>query len=117
MLLRRSEAPLIPIACLRMPILVGRGLGRSLKGRDVDQGASGVASPVRAAAFPTDLTNAEWGMVRPLLPRPAGRGRPPAVNRRKVLNTIRQLAQAGCGRPGPLASCGTNLCASVVRRR
>ena len=47
--------------------------------------------------YPTDLTDEEWERVRPLLPRPAERGRPPNADMREVLNAIRYLARAGCG--------------------
>jgi transposase len=47
--------------------------------------------------YPTDLTDAEWERVRPLLPRPARRGRKPSVNLREVLNAIRYMARAGVG--------------------
>ena len=47
--------------------------------------------------YPTDLTDEEWERVRPLLPRPARRGRKPSVNLREVLNAIRYMARAGAG--------------------
>jgi putative transposase len=39
--------------------------------------------------YPTDLTDAEWEEIRPLLPRPAKRGRKPGVDLREILNAIR----------------------------
>lgn len=47
--------------------------------------------------YPTDLTDAEWERIRPLLPKPAKRGRKPRVDLREVLNAIRYLARTGCG--------------------
>lgn len=47
--------------------------------------------------YPTDLTDAEWAQIAPLLPRPAKRGRKPRVDLREILNAIRYLARAGCG--------------------
>jgi putative transposase len=47
--------------------------------------------------YPTDLTNAEWERIQPLLPKPALRGRKPGVDLREILNAIRYLARAGCG--------------------
>ncbi len=47
--------------------------------------------------YPTDLTDAEWERIRPLLPRPAKRARKPGVDLREILNAIRYLARAGCG--------------------
>ena len=34
--------------------------------------------------YPSDLTDAEWEWVAPLMPKPAPRGRKPAVNFREV---------------------------------
>jgi transposase len=47
--------------------------------------------------YPTDLTDAGWERVRPLLPQPARRGRKPRVDLGEVLNAIRYLARTGCG--------------------
>jgi transposase len=47
--------------------------------------------------YPTDLTDQEWQIVRPLLPPASARGRRPGVDLREVLNAIRYLARAGCG--------------------
>lgn len=64
----------------------------------------------RQAAFerrrhPTDLTDAAWARIEPLLPRPAQRGRKPGVDLREILNGLRYLARAGCAlgrlRPPP----------------
>jgi transposase len=47
--------------------------------------------------YPTDLTDAEWEQIKPLLPKVARRGRRPKVDLREILNAIRYLARAGCG--------------------
>ena len=47
--------------------------------------------------YPTDLTDEEWECIRPLLPRPARRGRKPSLNLREVVNAIRYMARAGVG--------------------
>ena len=39
--------------------------------------------------YPTDLTDAQWELVRPVLDACAPTGRPPTVNRRAVLNALR----------------------------
>jgi putative transposase len=46
--------------------------------------------------YSTDLTDAEWNLVEPLLPpaKPGGRHR--TVNLREVLNAIRYLVRTGC---------------------
>ncbi len=47
--------------------------------------------------YPSDLTDAEWERIRPLLPKPAKRGRKLGVDLREIFNAIRYLARAGCG--------------------
>lgn len=47
--------------------------------------------------YPTDLSDAEWAILQPLLPPPARRGRKIAVDLREVLNALRYLARTGCG--------------------
>lgn len=49
--------------------------------------------------YPTDLSDAQWQWIEPLLPaqqwQPGGRGRPP-VDRRRVINGIFYLKKTGC---------------------
>jgi len=52
------------------------------------QNASGV--------YDTDLTDAEWQLLHPLLPPPAKRGRPRARSLREILNGIFSLLRSGC---------------------
>ena len=50
-------------------------------------------------AYPSDLTDAQWEMLRPLLERPRradGKGRPAAVDLREVTNAILYLLHDGC---------------------
>ncbi len=47
--------------------------------------------------YPTDLTDAEWEQIEPLVPRPARRGRKPKVDLREILNAIRYMARSGGG--------------------
>ena len=47
--------------------------------------------------YPSDLMDEEWERIAPLLPRPARRGRKPAVDLREVLNAIRYMARSGGG--------------------
>ena len=51
----------------------------------------------QAKRYPTDLTDAEWGIVRPYLPSPPRRGRKPTTDLREVLNALRYLARSGGG--------------------
>jgi putative transposase len=51
----------------------------------------------RQRRYPTDLTDAEWEQIKPLLPKPAKRGRKPKVDLREILNAIRYMARSGGG--------------------
>jgi transposase len=46
--------------------------------------------------YPSDLTDAEWKIVRPLLPGRNRLGRPRKVELLRVWNAIQYLAAAGC---------------------
>jgi putative transposase len=48
--------------------------------------------------YPTDLTDAQWAIVEPLIPpaRTASKGRPRTVCMREVLNAILYLNRTGC---------------------
>ena len=46
--------------------------------------------------YPSDLTDAEWAIVGPLLPGPNRLGRPRTVDLRRVWDAIQYLAAAGC---------------------
>jgi len=48
----------------------------------------GVEQVMRRAKYPTDLTDAQWKLIRPLLPKPKPGGRPRTVNLREILNGI-----------------------------
>jgi putative transposase len=47
--------------------------------------------------YPTDLTDAEWSRIAPLLPRAPKRGRRRSVDLREILNAIRYMARSGGG--------------------
>ena len=47
------------------------------------------------ANYPSDLTDEQWQVIRPLLPKPAPRGRP-RIDRREILNAILYLIRTGC---------------------
>lgn len=44
--------------------------------------------------FDSDLTDAQWALLEPLLPKPCARGRPP-TDRRRVLNAILYVVKGG----------------------
>ena len=47
--------------------------------------------------YPSDLTDEEWQLIEPLLPRPPRRGRKPSVDLGEVLNAIRDRARSAGG--------------------
>lgn len=51
-----------------------------------------------AGRYDTDLTDAEWAKLEPLLPapNPRGRGRPSKYERREIVNAILYLLRSGC---------------------
>jgi len=54
------------------------------------------AADRRGLRYPSDLTDAEWALVAPLI-RPAKRGgRPRTVDVREVLNAIFYVLSTGC---------------------
>ena len=54
-----------------------------------------IANPKRQA-YPSDLSDAEWEVLQPLLPAPKGFGRPATVDFRAVLNGIFYVQRSGC---------------------
>jgi len=46
--------------------------------------------------YPTDLTDAQWGMLGPLIPPPKPGGRPRRVAVRQVVDAIVYVDRAGC---------------------
>src|SRR5271170_4002672 len=46
--------------------------------------------------YQSDLTDEQWKIVGPLLPKPKGGGRPQTTNIREVLNAIFYLLRTGC---------------------
>jgi transposase len=47
------------------------------------------------AAGRGDLTEQQWAVIAPLLPKPAGRGRPPKRSRRQLIDGIRWRVRTG----------------------
>lgn len=47
-------------------------------------------------AYPTDLTDEQWNILKPLIPPPKCGGRPRTTNMREVVNTLRYLHRTGC---------------------
>lgn len=50
----------------------------------------------RRKAYASDVSDAEWAVLSELLPRWNGKGRPPTVDRREVVNAIFDMLRTGC---------------------
>jgi transposase len=50
----------------------------------------------RTERYPSDLTDAEWAIIEPLLPPARSGGRPRATNMREVMNGVRYVLRTGC---------------------
>src|SRR5438067_1495459 len=46
--------------------------------------------------YPTDLTDEQWKLIRPLLPHAKPGGRPRSADLRQVLNALFYLVRSGC---------------------
>lgn len=46
--------------------------------------------------YPSDLSDAQWAHLEPLIPKPKRGGRPRTVNVREVINAILYLNRSGC---------------------
>jgi putative transposase len=51
---------------------------------------------IRRKPYPTDLTDAQWDVLKPHLPAPNKRGAPRTVNLREIINALLYLARTGC---------------------
>ena len=54
-----------------------------------------MAAPTRKP-YLTDLTDEQWAVLQPLMPRAKPGGRPRKVDLREVINTILYLNRTGC---------------------
>ena len=46
--------------------------------------------------YPSDLTDAQWALIEPMIPPPLEGGRPRTVDMREVINGILYLNRTGC---------------------
>ena len=51
----------------------------------------------KTKCYPSDMTDEEWEVIAPLMPKPGRRGRPREVEFREVINAVRYLVRSGCG--------------------
>lgn len=53
---------------------------------------------IRRKLYSTDLTDDEWELLEPLIPKPknGSKGGRPAKNRREIVNGIRYVLRSGC---------------------
>ena len=46
-------------------------------------------------AYPTDLSDKEWAVIEPFIPKPKPGGRPAKHERREILNAIAYVLRSG----------------------
>ena len=46
--------------------------------------------------YPSDLSDAQWALLAPLLPQPQGPGRRPTISRRRIVEGLLYLERTGC---------------------
>jgi transposase len=51
---------------------------------------------MKRQAYPSDLSDAEWAILAPLIPAPLPRGRPAKWERREIVNAILYVLRRGC---------------------
>lgn len=55
-----------------------------------------MAEQEKRRAYPTDLTDAEWAEIEPLVRREGGPGHPTQLDRREIVNALMYLTRTGC---------------------
>jgi putative transposase len=55
-----------------------------------------MATPSSRRRYPTDLTDAQWQLLAPLIPKPKPDGRPAIHDRRELVNAMLYWLRAGC---------------------
>ena len=51
---------------------------------------------MKRRSYPSDITDSEWEIIEPLLPKPKKRGRLRETNIKEVVNAIMYLLSEGC---------------------
>lgn len=52
--------------------------------------------PQPGRTYETDLTEEQWALIAPLLPRPSGSGRRQQISLRRIINAVFYLLRTGC---------------------
>jgi transposase len=50
----------------------------------------------RKERYPSDLTDAEWNLIKPMIPEAQRGGRPRKTDMRHVMNAVRYVLRTGC---------------------
>jgi transposase len=50
----------------------------------------------RKERYPSDLTDAEWDLIKPMIPEAQRGGRPRSADMREVMNAVRYVLRTGC---------------------
>jgi transposase len=50
----------------------------------------------RKERYPSDLTDAEWALIEPMIPQAQRGGRPRKTDMREVMNAVRYVLRTGC---------------------
>jgi transposase len=57
---------------------------------------AGIAQAPRTERYPSDITEAEWALIAPMIPPPRRGGRPRDTDMREVFNAVRYVLRTGC---------------------
>lgn len=52
---------------------------------------------MKRARYPSDLTDEQWAILEPYIPKPLPGGRPAKHERREIVNAILYVLRTGCG--------------------
>ena len=64
--------------------------------RDIGAGAGQGGAVSQRRGYPSDLSDAQWALIEPLLPEPSAGGRPEKHSRREIVNGILYVVRSGC---------------------
>ena len=67
-----------------------------VQGRREQQGTPEMTREQSSPRYPSDLTDQEWAILEPLIPRAKPGGRPRTVDMRELINAILAIGRTGC---------------------